>query len=81
MTIGSCSGRTVSIRPRRTPSPHQLDEIRPQRSPLLGTQFPARQQRIKPMAEQQLSPVYVANADQYWISTRWRTWENMQTLP
>lgn len=43
------------------PITHQLDEIQPQRSPLLSAQFPTLQQRIKPVTEQQLSPVYVTN--------------------
>jgi hypothetical protein len=41
------------------PITHQLDEIQPQRSPLLSAQFPTWQQRIKPVTEQQLSSVDV----------------------
>jgi hypothetical protein len=55
------------------PVAHQLDKIRPQRRPLISMQLVARLQRIQLVAKQQLSPVNVANSDQYLISTSYLT--------
>ena len=57
-----CSGRTVSIRPVRTPVGHQRDEVVPHRLPAADPQAGAGPERVDPVPVQQLGPVDVADA-------------------